>query len=617
MGGMGGPLNANDPTVVSAFHHALLRQGLVALVILFVVAVAWNVTRSWQLRRSGEPGDGATDTSTAAAGVPEPPARRLLRIGFGLLWLFDGLLQGQASMPLGMIPQVVQSASSSSPGWVQHLVNNAADTWSYHPVTAAAAAVWIEVGLGLWLLVAPRGDWSRVGGVAGAAWGLVVWIFGEAFGGIFGSGVTWMFGAPGAVLFYCLAGGLVALPERWWATFRLGRVVLSTMGGFFVGMMVLQAWPGRGFWEGQTDPNATAGSLTGMVRQMARTGQPHLLASVESSFAGFDASHGWAVNLFTVIALAVIGAGFFAWRRPRLLSAAVIAGVVLCLADWVLVEDLGFMGGVGTDPNSMIPMALVFVAGWVAVSRPGGLPDPAIVPISSAVTAVPFRQRLKANPTYTFRAVAALGASAVVVLGAAPMAVAATRPNADPILAEAVDGPPQAVNTPSPSFSLIDQNGRTVTSAGLRGKVVALTFLDPVCTSDCPVIAQEFRAAATLVGGDARDVELVAIDANPRYISPEYLAVFSRQENLQDVPNWRYLTGSLPQLQAVWKAFGVDVEYSPGGAMIGHSEIAFVIDATGRTRFVLSTDPGPTTGATSSSFSVTLAHTLRTVLAGP
>jgi peroxiredoxin len=42
---------------------------------------------------------------------------------------------------------------------------------------------------------------------------------------------------------------------------------------------------------------------------------------------------------------------------------------------------------------------------------------------------------------------------------------------------------------------LTDQHGRTITLANLRGKVVLLTFLDPVCTSDCPMEAQEFREA--------------------------------------------------------------------------------------------------------------------------
>ena len=47
-------------------------------------------------------------------------------------------------------------------------------------------------------------------------------MFGEAFGGIFAPGLTWLFGAPGAVLIYAVAGALIALPERAWRTRRLG-----------------------------------------------------------------------------------------------------------------------------------------------------------------------------------------------------------------------------------------------------------------------------------------------------------------------------------------------------------------------------------------------------------
>jgi len=45
--------------------------------------------------------------------------------------------------------------------------------------------VWIQVGIGIWMLAAPRGSWSRLAGLAGVGWGLVVWVFGESFGGVF------------------------------------------------------------------------------------------------------------------------------------------------------------------------------------------------------------------------------------------------------------------------------------------------------------------------------------------------------------------------------------------------------------------------------------------------
>ena len=100
---------------------------------------------------------------------------------------------------------------------------------------------------------------------------------------------------------------------------------------------------------------------------MAQTPQPHLLSGWINAFTSFDEAHGFAVNLFAVVALALIGAAFVSGRQ-RLARPAVIAFTVLCLADWVLVEDFGFFGGLGTDPNSMIPFALLAISGYLALA---------------------------------------------------------------------------------------------------------------------------------------------------------------------------------------------------------------------------------------------------------
>lgn len=602
MSGMGSGIGTNNSVIVSAFQHALLRQGLIAVGLLVVVLLVWNVLRGVQMRRAVQAGRAAPVRPMVTA---EPAARRLLRISFGLIWVFDGILQGQASMPLGLVPDGIQPAATASPSWVQHVVAWGTNVWSYHPVSAAAAAVWVQVGIGLWLLVAPRGTLSRLGGVASFYWGLLVWVFGEAFGGIFAPGSSWLFGTPGAVLFYCAAGLLIAFPNRWWSKATLGRWVLRVMGVFFVGMAVLQAWPGRGFWQG-----GSAGSVSGMAQQMAQTPQPHAVSSMVASFADFASGHGWAVNLFVVVALAAIGTGL-ATARPRPARVAVAAGVVLCLATWVLVQDLGFMGGVGTDPNSMIPMALVLLAGYMAMTR---VPPPvteAVVPID---VNLPLRQRLAANPSFVLRALATVAAFGVVLIGVVPMTVDVAHPHADPILAEAVDGPPLQMDKPATGFDLLDQEGRPVTLSDLRGKVVALTFLDDVCTSACPIIAQEFKAVDSVLGSASRRVDLVAVNANPRFLSTDYLVAFDRQEAMTGLPNWNYLTGSLRQLQSVWAAYGISVDYEPAGSMIAHSLYAYVIGPGGNLRFLLDTDPGPGTPATRSSFTVTLASSIRKTL---
>ncbi len=606
MPGMGSGLQTNNPIVVEAFRSLLQHQALIVLVLLAILAVGWNLLRAAQLRKLA---NGVASSEVPPA--PEPSPRRLLRIAFGLIWIFDGILQAQASMPLGMTTQVIKPSAAASPSWVQHLVNAGGTIWSNHPITAPASAVWIQVGLGIWLLVAPRGNWSRLAGLSSAAWGLVVWVFGEAFGGIFAPGLSWTTGAPGAVLFYCIAGVLIALPERAWKSPRLGRAVLAGMGLFFVGMALLQAWPGRGYWRGQLQAHSTAGTLASMVRQMSQTPQPHLLSSWVANFGSFDAAHGWGVNLFLVVCLAALGAAFLS-GRPSLVRLAVPAGIVLCLADWILVEDLGFLGGVGTDPNSMIPMALVFTAGYLALGQAvAEVEVPVPAPRASLSS---LRERLTARPAYSFRVLAALCAIGVTLVGAAPMAVASTESNADPIVYQAIDGTPNAVNYPAPPFRLVNQFGRSVSLQSLRGRAVALTFLDPVCVSDCPIIAQEFLATDEMLGATARRVELVAVVANPVYRSAGYLAAFDRQEGLGHVANWEFLTGSVSQLQGVWNSFGVLVAYSSGGSMIAHSDIAYVISPTGRARYVIDADPGPATQVSESSFSGVLASAIRSVL---
>jgi cytochrome oxidase Cu insertion factor (SCO1/SenC/PrrC family) len=608
---MSSGLRTNNPTIVSAFRTLLLHEALIALVVLAVLAVAWNILRAVQLRRAV-----AGEFTVPPWSHPEATARRLLRISFGLIWILDGILQAQPSMPLGMTTQVIEPTAASSPAWVQHIVNAGATIWSNHPITAPASAVWIQVGLGVWLLAAPRGYWSRFAGFSTSVWGILVWIFGESFGGIFAPGLTWAFGAPGAVLFYSAAGLLIALPESAWNSRRLGRAILAVMGLFFVGMAVLQAWPGRGFWQGSLHGGAASGTLTTMVRQMSATPQPGFLSSWVAAFASFDAAHGWAVNLFLVICLAVIGAGFLSGVE-RVVRIAVIAAIVICLADWVLIEDFGFFGGVGTDPNSMIPMALVFVAGYVAMTR-----VPAVVPAPIPITAaLPERAslaaRLASRPAYVFRALAALAAIGLVFVGGVPMALASMSPNADPIIAQAIEGSPGVVDTPAPAFRLVDQHGAVVSLASLRGKVVALTFLDPVCVSDCPLIAQEFRQADEALGAAARNVEFVAVVINPLYRDRSYLLAFDRQEGLSNVANWHYLTGSTSALQRVWNEFGVQLQFVPGGAMLAHNDIAYVIDASGNTRCIVNTDPGPGSAASRSSFAGVLSGELESVLKSP
>ncbi len=319
MPGMNAPLSATNPTLVAAFRAAIAHQGLIMLALLAVLALAWVCAREFS--------PAAKEAARRAAGLAaEPAGRRLLRTGFGIIWIFDGLLQAQPAMAGGLPSQVRGPAAATSPAWVQHLVSWAGTSWSFHPIEAGASAIWIQIGIGAWLIAAPSGRASRLAGLASAGWGLLVWAFGEAFGGIFAPGLTILFGAPGAVLFYCAAGLLIALPDRAWQSARLGRQILATLGLFLAGMTLLQAWPGRGFWQGSL--HGKPGTLAAMVSAMSGTPQPHFLSALVSGFESFDARHGFAVNLVAVIVLAAIGAALMTGRAPLIRPALVLLLVI-------------------------------------------------------------------------------------------------------------------------------------------------------------------------------------------------------------------------------------------------------------------------------------------------
>ncbi len=114
------------------------------------------------------------------------------------------------------------------------------------------------------------------------------------------------------------------------------------MGLFFVGMARAAGLAGTRLLAGHAH-GRQPGTLTGMVQVHGQHAQPAVPGAAGcSAFGSFTAAHGFAVNLFAVIALAAIGAGLAERAArgccgPRSPSSL----MVLCLADWVLIEDFG------------------------------------------------------------------------------------------------------------------------------------------------------------------------------------------------------------------------------------------------------------------------------------
>src|SRR5215469_5588201 len=108
MPGMHSGIDVTNQVLVAAFRTALMHQGQVAMLILATVAVICISVRELRpalVRR------GTTGGSRLVSHAAEPPARRLLRLGFGLLWVFDGLLQAQPAMAAGLPGKVIAPAA--------------------------------------------------------------------------------------------------------------------------------------------------------------------------------------------------------------------------------------------------------------------------------------------------------------------------------------------------------------------------------------------------------------------------------------------------------------------------------------------------------------------------
>ncbi len=128
----------------------------------------------------------------------------------------------------------------------------------------------------------------------------------------------------------------------------------------------------------------------------------------------------------------------------------------------------------------------------------------------------------------------------------------------------------------APAVALRDQHGRRVTLASLRGRTIALTFLDSRCKEACPIEGRMLGAAVRQTSGAARP-QLVAVSVNPAGDTPHSVNRAIRKWRLPADTVW--LLGSHAQLRPVWDAYRITVD--PVSGDIVHSTAVYLIDRQG------------------------------------
>jgi cytochrome oxidase Cu insertion factor (SCO1/SenC/PrrC family) len=134
----------------------------------------------------------------------------------------------------------------------------------------------------------------------------------------------------------------------------------------------------------------------------------------------------------------------------------------------------------------------------------------------------------------------------------------------------------------APDIRLENQFGQRVALSQFRGKAIVLAFVDSECTNVCPLTTVSMLQAKELLGAAGSHVQLLGVDANPRATSVADAMAYSRAHAM--VNQWDFLTGTLPQLQATWRAYHIAVQVEQGA--IDHTQALFVIDPQGRERTV-------------------------------
>ncbi len=281
---------------------------------------------------------------------------RGIQIALGAIWMLDGLLQFQSFMySHGMVAEVFGPAAERQ--WL--IVGSpmkTIDAFYGRDLTLwNTLAAEIQCAIGLGLIVGRKTVKAAL--LLSFGWALVVWWFGEGFGGLTSTTLpSALMGAPGGVILYAVVGLLVwpTTRERWRSPADGGP--LGDRGGLYAwsALWLLSA----ALWL--VNVNRASGATYEMIKGMAEA-SPHWLAGFQNSIANDAQGHGAVIAAVLAAVSVAVAAGV--WAKP-LRWPALALGIVVSLGYWVLGQSLGgpFWIGDATDVNAGPLFVLLAVA---------------------------------------------------------------------------------------------------------------------------------------------------------------------------------------------------------------------------------------------------------------
>jgi hypothetical protein len=305
--------------------------------------------------------------------------KRGVQIILGILWLLDGMLQFQHQMfTSSFATQVITPAMQEQPGFVTWPMHLGVKIFLMHPAVFNLLFALTQLGLGVLILSKST---VKLGLMLSLPWALIVWMFGEGYGGIFSAHTLLLMGAPGAVIIYAVLA-LAAMPSHYQKKSRKNDQV-----AYWLAIVWLILWVGGGVYQLMPGQDSTS-FVSSMISANAKVA-PHWLASIDirtakviQDFGKNDkptvpkqninamymtnaqmthmtselvtsprSNQGYLFILVLAILQFCIGFGVLipgTWRKL-----AISIGILLSFTFWFVGQSLGgYFTGLATDPNT-------------------------------------------------------------------------------------------------------------------------------------------------------------------------------------------------------------------------------------------------------------------------
>lgn len=132
--------------------------------------------------------------------------------------------------------------------------------------------------------------------------------------------------------------------------------------------------------------------------------------------------------------------------------------------------------------------------------------------------------------------------------------------------------------SPVPTFSLVDQAGRTVSESSFGDRLLVVDFVYTRCPGPCPIQTAAQAALQKRLPADVQArVQFLSISLDPKHDTPEALEAYGLERGA-NLANWSFLTGDPEVVAALVRAWGVGSVLQDDGT-IDHTLITFLVQS--------------------------------------